>query len=188
MKRLLLAIVTSLITAPVSAAEIELWQGLWSGMTKAQAEQKLKVPYTNCEQESGRVRCNSSIKPPLGDSKAKLSNVFTNGKLTHVVLLVRETNPCSTDFTRPGIESTPELRVENVMAYKKCLKPYEAKDQEQLKIIIASLKAKYGEPTVKQKYSNNPEWLIKGRRISLNYFATGMYGVSYSKDETYDSL
>ena len=185
MKRCLLALLPLLISGPVAAAEVELWQGLWSGMTKAQVEQRIKAPYEKCETDLNRLYCDSSRRLTLGDNKAGLRTVFVKGKLTAVNVSVRVNKNCKV------IEDSGRSReqiVADAQAYMQCLKPYEDKDQQQLAIVITALKAKYGEPSRREKLTNLPEWSIKGTKIAVFYPITGFYGVSYIKDETYGSL
>ena len=185
MKRFLLPLLPFLICTPASAAEVELWQGLWSGMTKGQVEKRLKVPYVKCESEGTRLYCDSSRRLTLGDEKAVLRNMFDKGRLSAVSLVVSIRIDCKSN-DEPG--RTREQIVADARAYIKCLETYEAKDKQQLEVILAALRAKYGEPTSKSKLTNLPEWSIKGIRIALSWINTGNYAVSYRKDDTYGSL
>jgi hypothetical protein len=185
MKRFLLPLLPFLICSPASAAEVELWQGVWSGMTKAQVAQRTGMPFIKCEASGPRTFCDTRAYLPLGTKIAPQRGVFDNGKLFSISIGMQIKHGCTPD----NLLSMPPEKVKAIApSMSACMKRQDTEDNNQMREIVSALIQKYGQPTTRGQYINQHEWSIRGTKISIMFPLTGWYAVIYQKDTTYGSL
>ena len=183
-----LPLLTLLLTAPASAAEVELWQGLWSGMTREQVEKVVDQQFIKCDKHFQKYYCETEPYLPFGGAKAALVAMYANGKLEWVVIRYKVNRSCR--HLVPDVNLTSSKRQKEL--FRSCMKKTVALVQPIRKQVEIALRTKYGPPDETSE-SDISYWYQKGRTIAFWYsdetpIDFGYVSVSYSVHDTYGTL
>lgn len=185
-----LPLLTLLFASPALAAEVELWQGLRSGMTREQVEKVVEQPFIKCGKHLQGYYCKTAPYLPFGGVKAALTAMYSEGKLEWVV--INHTISRSCRHIRLDLNLPLDKRRKQNELFEACNNETEALVQPIRKQVETALRTKYGPPDEISE-SDMLYWYQKGRTIVLwdsgeTPVDDGYVSVSYHVDDTYGSL
>ena len=192
MKRCLLALLPLLISGPVAAAEVELWQGLWSGMTKAQVEQRLNQKFTICRPFKQHLTCDTKPYLNLGGYPFMVRTDFINGKLDSVILNYTRKTGCWSTFDSSGKPRLPPFPgSEESKKADSCSSIYKERVASLFNETQSALTGKYGKPDAYEPSLRGPIWNLRGKKILLFYVASYeevWMVIRYEKSQIFNSI
>ena len=165
----LLSVFFIITASPVQAAEMELWKGLWSGMSKAQVEARLPSAQFSCRLYLGSEIC--TTKSPyltLQNESFLLQAYYEKARLRVVTLNLVDDNGCS-------FLLDPQRRASCYTALKDRLRE--------------AISVKYGSSyVVDSRYYIGTIWKAGGLIISLSELLPNKIRIGYSKSMDFDGL